>query len=314
VVLLSTELEPHWHDLVAEAGLTCVGIHPDQSLGAVNAVDALVASLEGGPAAEFVRRLRVAGVDVEYELHALAWLLPRSQFDLHPDWFRMDARGERTPDVNACPSAADALAVIEERSALLAARLAPSTGRHHLWVDDLEDSRCRCPRCAGLSTSDQYLVLYNAIARGVRRTDPRAMQSYLAYYEALEPPAVVKPGPGIFLEFAPVRRDSAVPIGRVDCPANVEHVRHLDALLGEFDVRETQVLEYWMDNSRFSGWKKPATEFPFHREAIAADARWYHDRGIRSMTSFACFYDREYVGRCGLPPIGEYGRILASIQ
>lgn len=313
VVVLSTELDEHWPQLVVEGGLTCVGIHPDQSLGAVHAVDALLESLDGGTAGTFVRRLRDVSIDVEFELHALSWLLPRKLFELHPSWFRMDEHGRRTPDVNACATADEALELIEERTALLVARLSPSTGRHHLWVDDREASRCRCPRCRDLSTSDQHLRFTNAIARGLRRVDPRGKQCYLAYYEALEPPAKVAPEPNVFLEFAPVRRDSAVPIDREDCPANAEHARRLDSLLRLFDPADAEVLEYWIDNSRFSGWKKPATRLPFRPDVIRADAAWYHGRGIRSMTSFACFFDREYVARYGLPPIGEYGRILAAV-
>lgn len=60
---------------------------------------------------------------MEFEYHATSWLFPREEFQNHSEWFRMDEQGERTQDVNLCPSNPDALAYIETRAELLAGLL-----------------------------------------------------------------------------------------------------------------------------------------------------------------------------------------------
>jgi hypothetical protein len=71
------------------------------------------------------------------------------------------------------------------------------------------------------------------------------------------------------------------------------------------------VLEYWLDASRFSGWKRPAVKLPFNAEAFERDVRFYVGRGFERVTSFGVFLDAEYVGLHGLPPIADYGCILS---
>jgi len=39
---------------------------------------------------------------VEYECHVLKEMLPRFLFDTHPEYFRLDAKGTRTNDLNIC--------------------------------------------------------------------------------------------------------------------------------------------------------------------------------------------------------------------
>jgi hypothetical protein len=81
-----------------------------------------------------------------------------------------------------------------------------------------------------------------------------------------------------------------------------------------FGTKRAQVPEYWIDASRFSNWKRPAARLPYHPEVIGKDIDYYRLRGFDSITSFACYYDADYVARNGKPPIQEYGAILASIE
>ncbi len=71
----------------------------------------------------YLVQLRALGFKVEFEYHATSWLFPREEFQNHSEWFRMDEQGERTQDVNLCPSNPDALAYIETRAELLAGLL-----------------------------------------------------------------------------------------------------------------------------------------------------------------------------------------------
>ena len=86
----------------------------------------------------------------------------------------------------------------------------------------------------------------------------------------------------------------------------------LDANLEVFEPRHAQVLEYWLDVSMFSRWKRPAVKLPWRPEVCADDVQTYASRGIRHVTSFAVMIDSDYVRRFGEPPIEEYGQVLRN--
>ena len=89
-------------------------------------------------------------------------------------------------------------------------------------------------------------------------------------------------------------------------------LRALDANLQVFPKETAQVLEYWLDMSRFSGWKRPTGKLPWKEDVFLADVKTYRQRGIRHITTFAAWIDAEYQQRYGdLSFIAKYGRGLA---
>ena len=78
-----------------------------------------------------------------------------------------------------------------------------------------------------------------------------------------------------------------------------------------FPAATAQALEYWLDVSRFSQWKKPAAALPWRPDVLEADAKTYAGFGVRHLTTFAVWIDADYVHRFGEPiAIQEYGDIL----
>ena len=74
------------------------------------------------------------------------------------------------------------------------------------------------------------------------------------------------------------------------------------------------MLEYWLDVSRFSGWKRPAKKLPWNREVFLADLDTYAGRGIRHVTTFACYIDADYLKRHGEPlALNDYGAGLRNL-
>ena len=159
----------------------------------------------------FAERMKELNVDLEFEAHAMSWLVPRALFSEHPDWFRMDETGNRNADFNLCASNAEALHYLETRSEELARALPSPTGRYYYWIDDVTDSACHCGGCRSLSTSDQAMMFYNHILRGIRRFDSQAEHCYLAYQDTIQAPRNVQPDPGIFLD---TLRSTAIHPGR----------------------------------------------------------------------------------------------------
>lgn len=292
---------PAWVPLLAEAGLNLVAPH--------GGVEEVIAFTESAAGQQFLAEAEAAGLDREFELHALNWLLPRARFADHPDWFLMDRHGERRPDSNLCPSHPEALALVAARAAELAGRLPSSTGRYYFWPDD-NGAWCHCERCRGLTPSDQQVIVMNAILPALRAIRSDARLACLAYLDCLAPPGAVAPASGLFLEYAPIRRCYRHALSDPSCALNRQHAAGLPALVAAFGADGAQGLEYWLDASMFSGWRRPARRVPFQPALLAADLAFYAGLGFRSVTTFGVFLDADYFATYGTPPVLEYGQAL----
>ena len=297
-------------DRLAAAGINELGIHPGGGKAAGTLLDQTLVFHADERTRALYAYASEKGVSVEYDAHVLARLLPREEFAAHPGWFRMDERGERTPDMNMCASSQEALQCVEQNAYKLCGRLKTSSHRYAYWPDDVRGGACFCPQCRLLSKSDQALRITNAIARGLRKRDQQALIGYLAYIDTLEPPRRSAPEAGVYLEFAPIDRNSHRAIDDPDCPENARQIQHLKELLAFFGVQNARILEYWVDNSRFSDWKRPPKPFALDCDTMKRDAEYYYSLGFRDMTSFACFLGKDYISLYGQPPIDEYADIL----
>ncbi len=248
---------------------------------------------------------RQAGVGFEFSLHICTWFLPRDLFAKNPTFFRMNDAGERVPDANLCIHSRAAVDLLCENAAKFADILRPSTSRYHYWIDDGQPM-CRCPKCRELSDSEQALILEHALLKALRRGDPNAKVSHLAYQVTSEAPRQLKPKPGIFLEYAPFQRDTLKPLSDPH-PAHRKALQVLDDNLRVFGSAEAEVLEYWLDNSRYSEWnREKIRQIPWNQDAFAADVAEYARRGIRRMRTYCFWFDDDYVKRYGMPPIDRY--------
>ncbi len=191
-----------WPARASRAGLTTIALHAGRRL------DVLVGFIRSDQGRKFLAECARLGLAVEYELHAMGDLLSREYFAKDPALFRQNKDGQRTEDFNCCPSSREALEIIAHKAIEFARLLKPTTGRYFYWPDDGREWCC-CPRCRGFSASEQALLVGNNILRALRRFDPKARLSHLAYVPTIEPPKQVQPEPGTFLEFAPIRRRQA---------------------------------------------------------------------------------------------------------
>ena len=303
-----------WPARAAAAGAITIALHAARRLDPVRA---FVASPAGR---RFLDECRSRGIGVEYELHAVGTLLSREAFYEDEMLFRQERSGRRNPDSNLCTANPEALRRTAAAAVELCRDLRSTTGRYFLWPDDAGEW-CQCERCRGLSATDQSLRLENAIVAALRaELDPAATLAHLAYHETLTPPETVSPHPGLFLEFAPIRRNHAVPLDDPSpVPADVRHpgdwmpasnadyLALLDANLKQFPAASAQLLEYYLDVSYFARWRRGAVEkLAFDPAVIAADARLLADRGVGHLTTFALWLDDAYVARFGPPPVAEY--------
>jgi hypothetical protein len=308
VVLVPDDLTlADWPRRAHAAGLTTIALHH----GAKPSIVAGFLGSESGQ--QFLADCRLLGLQVEYELHAMSKLLPRDLFERDHSLFRMNEKGERVADANLCVHSRDALDLVAQNAVALDARLRPTTHRRFLWGDD-GAPWCRCRDCAGFSDSDQALIVENAIAAALQRIDPDAQVAHLAYANTLAPPRKVTPARNVFLEFAPLTMRYERPLTSLGAPENAAVLAQLDANLAVFPRETAQALEYWLDDSMYSGWRKPAQPLKWSDDVVAADVDLYAARGLRHVTTFAVYLDADYVARYGFPDaVATYGRLLNSV-
>jgi hypothetical protein len=308
VVLVPDDLSwTEWPDCARRAGLTTIGLHHGSS------PEHVVKYIQSAAGQRFVTECHNRGLAIEYELHAMRELLPRDLFAASPDLFPMNDQGQRTPDANLCVHAPRGLELAAGNAVRLARALRPDSGRYFFWGDD-GLPWCRCQKCRGLSDSDQALIFENHLLSKLREHDSRAQLAHLAYANTLSAPTQVKPGPGVFLEYAPIHRRYDVPYAEQNSSQDRDSLQALDKNLEVFPRDTAQVLEYWLDVSRFSKWTKPVVKLPFSEAVLRSDLRAYAARGLRHVTTFAVYIDADYVRRFGEPAeVQRYGELLAAL-
>lgn len=299
-----------WIALMKSLGLNTLGIHS----GGGAAHDVLnTLGIMAKP--EFQDQLRTAGIDYEYEIHVPHELMPRDLFANHPEYFALPFRAkERTANGNWCSAQAEALHIVSNNARLLGEKLNPSTSRHFFWGEDGDCGSCHCDECAVLSNADQSLLGVNAMAEQLQQFDPKAQVAFLAYCSTMERPRQVRPNGNVFLEYAPFYRCYHHAIDDAKCCINRRHWQALLELLEVFEPGNAHILEYWLDSSLFSKWKKPAVEPEVTREVMHRDLCAYYRLGIRSFTTFAVYMDGKYFETYGDSKLRDYCELLNELE
>ena len=300
------ELSKKWIDRLADAKVNTLGIHPEGGAGAPKSLERLLELLKTPEYRVLIDYARSRGLRIEYEIHAAGYLMDKSLFAEHPEYFRMNSAGERTSDWNFCVSNPDALALFARRAAELAQALYGSGKDFYFWMDDGRGIHCNCPKCRALSPSDQQYIALRAAIGEIRRHIPDARMAYLAYIDTIEPPTAVENDGAIFLEYAPFEKYTARGEDREE---RISHEKTMIApLLDCFGRENAKVLEYWYDNSLFSRWKKPPARFVLDEEAMLSDIREYREMGFARASTFACFLGDDYEELYGESDILPFAR------
>lgn len=309
LIILNNEIHDKWFDWIDGTTINTVGIHPRGGANAVTSLNETVAFVQSEEGKAFLEKLKSRGYEIEYEYHALSWMLKRESEPVKQSWWRIDDSGNPVNDHNMCVSNEEALDYVEQRAYELASVLVPTNGKYYMWMDDIVNKKCFCEQCKDLTTSDQSLLVANRMLKGIRRFNKDATLCYLAYKDSLDIPKKIEPDNGIFLEFAPMERDYHTSICDPDNEVNRMHVKKMQDLLSFFGKKDSAVLEYWIDNSFYSDFKKPAKKFTFDPEIAKRDIAFYQSQGFEKITTFAGYFDLEYVAMHGEPPVRDYAEI-----
>ncbi len=222
-----------------------------------------------GPA--IVAAARERAMARQFGGHHLPAMLPRAQFEMHPERFTMRG-GVRDARYNLCTSDAGARAELAANAARFFERFGGASV-YHLWADDIRGGGwCECPACAQLSPSDQALRATNVVAEVLAARDPEAKLAYLAYHDTVKPPAQVRPNANVVALWAPRERCYAHAIADTGCTRNVrEYWQPYQGVLELFGNERERVcvFEYYSDAILFKGLA------PAHLRVLPGDARAY---------------------------------------
>ena len=299
ILIHPEELTKKWIERAKRLGYDALALHPRGGKRASETLAEMLGWLKTPDFRLLIDYAKGLGLKIEYEFHAMGYLLPRELFPLHPEYFRMNDEGERTPDSNFCVSNADAMKIVKQNAKNLAEALYGSTDNFYFWADDLRGATCQCEKCRKLTPSDKNLIIMNEMLSAVREAIPSAKMAYLAYQDTLDAPTNIAPADGIFLEYAPIDRDMTRPYAEQG-----ENVApSIEKLVSFFGRSGSKVLEYWMDNSMFSNWQKPPKKYEPRRDVIAADLKFYGSLEFERVSSFACFLGDDYEALYGEPDV-----------
>lgn len=279
-----------WEKRINLSGINLIGLHAATSNDPIDTLEKFIRSDIGQ---DFLALCEKKAVDVEYELHALEYLLPRKLYDSHPEYFRMDENGDRCCSYNMCFSNEDVIEAMRPQLETLLEWVKPSTHRYYFWADDKQGMFCHCESCSLLSPSEQILLYENRLLSMLREYDSEATLAHLAYQQTIDAPEALRAENGIFLEYAPIKRD-------YDIPLTVEQTTALKENLMAFPVSTQHILEYWLDESMFSHWKKDKpVPLPFKEEQAARDIARYRAFGASDFTCFATWLNSRYIENYG---------------
>lgn len=176
--------------------------------------------------------------------HAHSWggYVSPALFDKHPEFFAMDADGQRHAGGWLCTSnpglrehfAANVAAAIE--GGRRNPSLSPTDGRGY----------CQCPACKAqdnpqsvepssgtVSMSDRYVDFFNWIARHVGQKYPESVLSFYCYADYTQPPTARRPlATNLCAMIAPIRYCRLHPIGHHGCTTREQQLAMIDGWAG----------------------------------------------------------------------------------
>lgn len=271
---------PQWVEWASRNLYDTIFIHalerPDNPLGL--ALGAAQLGVWESAREETLAAIQRNGMTLEYGGHKLEDLLPRKLFDSMPEAFRHDGQ-RRTPDHNLCPSSDDGMRIVR-REAAGHFRRHPYVDVFHVWPADIPGGGwCFCERCAGLSPSDQSLLVMNALADVLAEVRPGASLAYLSYHDTEAPPRI-EPRPNVFMLWAPRRRSYGYSLDSADCAVNRAFVNLLRANVRHFanaSAAPARIFEYYLDGILFKSLAPPLGH------VMQADLRTYRDVGAHTV-------------------------------
>lgn len=276
-------------------------------------------SIGGKTWKDYVAKCTQNGIRICYEDHMGSQLIPRSLFKTHPEYFRMNENGVRVDDVNFCVTNPEVQQRVYDNAVELGKAYAPTNHRYYFWGDDF-GKKCHCPDCSKYTDVEQWLIVENIVIDALRSFDDKAMLAHLLYDNTMQYPSTkVSPKEGIFLQFAPINRRWDYSIANASArKGNYQTHGYMTDCLKEhlkiFPAETAEVLEYWLDVTMSSSWKKPVKKIAqWYPSVYQQDIAYYASLGIRNIVTYGMWIGGEYLNSFGdIQFVKDYGNGLLN--
>jgi hypothetical protein len=210
-------------------------------------------------------------------VHTFDELVPRSEYERHPEYFPL-INGKRKNDyVQRCLTNADVLRLTIEKTRQWI-RENPSATIFSVSQNDT-GNWCECEQCAAITKqygahSGLYLSFVNQVADAIEKEHPDKLIDTLAYQFTEAPPIGIKPRPNVRVRLCPISCCDAHPYEQCTAPANREFVARLRGWSAITDS-----LYIWHYNTNFANYLLPFPDFDQFPDSI----RLYRKAGVKGI-------------------------------
>ncbi|HLX62173.1 MAG TPA: DUF4838 domain-containing protein [Planctomycetota bacterium] len=181
------------------------------------------------------------GIDLSHS-HSWGGYVPASEFAAHPDFFAMNADGNRVASGWLCTSNPELRDFFAER---VAAKI--RGGAHNPSISPTDGrGYCQCPACKAqdnpnetepssgtVSMSRRYVDFFNAIGNKVAATNPDSILSFYCYADYTQPPQGMKCAPNLCAFIAPIRYCRLHGMDNPLCPSRQQARAMIEGWAGE---------------------------------------------------------------------------------
>lgn len=223
-------------------------------------------------------RIEVGGHGYQNFIHAA--MENGSLYEKHPEWFGMDASGQRSkdPHVVICTSNQDAVSYLYI-NLLDYLKRHPEISIFDFWPPDSE-KWCQCEHCRALGNeAERHVILVNQIAKMLRNDLPGVKLECLAYNRYTTPPEYPELDENVLLDFCPIGQSFEYQLYEKGNARNEGYNKDLNAWMKLFQG-DVSIYSYF----RKYAWRSLPNIIPHYMQK---EMMYYRKSGVRGVSVYS---------------------------
>lgn len=204
----------------------------------------------------------------------------KTLFDIHPDWFAVDASGKRHPEPNWVFNTAnpDAVRFMTDRLAAYV-RDRPEIQIFDLWPPDGERWDESPAGLAQGTPTDRMVLLTNQVRTQLAKVRPDLRLECIAYARYTTPPTNQGPDPSVLVDFCPINQSFEASLSDPTNPRNAAYARDLAAWRQAF-TGDLSLYSYY----RKYAWLSLPVQLPHY---LQAELRYFSNLPLQGVSTYS---------------------------